>query len=428
MSGRPDGESLARVAQVWASEQTGAFRSHTLSGRAIVVQGEPRDGQARVWLDKAIREGPVQFTPVTTFGHTPHLTIAGMLWGLACELASTSSLQRNRHGLLVDGVAARGMMRLPLSEPVRKLLEIRSDPSEDLENLLRRSEVDREAVWFELAALITLGALKLRFPAAAKPYAETPSPAPAGRAPSKPPPPPTPLPPPPPPPPPTESSSPGREKIADGELEKQAMIQKRLQREWAVIEEANDHVVLGITPQMNEETRASACNRMEQRYRKLAEDEGLNDLSRELAQNILARVQVAIERVEQGKASSFVGDPFEQGKVAAAQGDWETALKLFALARSKSDNPVYRAWFGWALYNDPSRPVETRRAKGREHMDLADNISTNSDAAFLLARADIVEGELVRAWNRLELLVNARPDYVEARHLLTQVQKDVRKD
>ncbi len=80
------------------------------------------------------------------------------------------------------------------------------------------------------------------------------------------------------------------------------------------------------------------------------------------------------------------------------------------------------------MYNDPSRPVETRRAKGREHMDLADNISTNSDAAFLLARADIVEGELVRAWNRLELLVNARPDYVEARHLLTQVQKDVRKD
>jgi len=421
------------VAQIWAQGLTGVFRSRTVSGRAVVVKGEPRDGQDRNWLDDAIRRGPVQFTPATAFSSSSRLSIADTLWGLACELGSTGTLQLSRHGVLIDGLAAPGIMRLPLSTPVRTLLESRTDASEDLEGLLQRSQVDRDAVWFELAALIALGALKLRFPAGSKPYdVLRPDSEPHRPSPK---PPPTPPPPPPPPPQPSKPaaemaappSPPGSENAALADEDEQDKVLKRLEREWAVIEDANDHVVLGITPQMDEETLASACQRMEQRYRKLAEDESLSEPSRELAQRILDRVEVAIERVQQGEASGFAGDPFEQGKAAAAQREWDTALKLFALARSQSDNPLYRAWFGWAMYNDPSRPVETRRTKGREHMDLADNIVANSEAALLLAQADVMEGELVHAWNRLERLVKEQPQNAAARQMLIQVQKDVRK-
>jgi tetratricopeptide (TPR) repeat protein len=200
----------------------------------------------------------------------------------------------------------------------------------------------------------------------------------------------------------------------------------RLQREWQLLEDATDHVVLGISPGMSEEVVRQACQRMSRRYKRLAAQSELEPEARELARQIHQRVRTAIERVRAGTTKTEIPNPFEQGQAAIRAGKWEIALKYFVLARKQDDDPRNLAWFGWAMYNDLSRPKDRRQDKGREHMELAESMSVNSpDAAFLLARADLQEGQLMQAATRLNRLIRQFPEHDGARQLLVQVQKDI---
>lgn len=410
---RPDSEALARLASVWAAGLSGTIRSSFIGGRAVLLRGEPRDDVDCRWIESACRAGPIEFTPASDFGQPPGASMMDLLWSLADERANPAMLQRARHGILVDGVASRALPRLPLSAPTRAVLAARR-VDQDLEQLLASTGVDRSEVWRQLARLVGLGALKLRIPPDAKAYPDEPAPRPAVRTrkPRTRPP--------------RQAPRPAPRKPRRPPPDN-ARVLTRLQKEWRVIENASDHVVLGISPSMDDETMATACRRMARRYRRLAKEEALEPEARELASRIHARVVTAVKRVRKGAVQSVHGDPFERGVAAASAGDWPQALRCFALARKASDEPANLAWFGWAMYNDPSRPAESRRQKGRDHMELAESMSaTRPDASFLLARADVFEGDLVRAWNRLDKLTEAFPEHAEARQLLVQVQKDIR--
>jgi hypothetical protein len=412
---RPDSEALARLASVWAAGLSGAIRSSFIGGRAVLLRGEPRDDVDCRWIESACRAGPIEFTPASDFGQPPGASLMDLLWGLADERANPAMLQRARHGILVDGMASRALPRLPLTAPTRAVLAARQVDL-DLEQLLASTGVDRAEVWRQLAQLVGLGALKLRIPPGAKPYPDEPAPRPAPRVrkPRSRPPRQTPRP--------TPKKPPRRKPPPDN-----ARVLTRLRSEWRVIESASDHVVLGISPSMDDETVATACRRMARRYRRLANEDALEPEARQLASQIHARIVEAVKRVRKGAVRSVSGDPFDAGQTAISAGDWSRALKCFALARKASEDPANLAWFGWAMYNDPSRPAESRRRKGRDHMELAESMSaTRPDASFLLARADVFEGDLVRAWTRLDKLTEAFPEHTEARQLLVQVQKDIR--
>ena len=410
---RPDSDALSRLAVVWAAGGSGAVRSEFIEGRAVLLRGEPRDDVDLRWLERACRAGPLHFQPASDFGQTQASSMQRLLLGLASELANPAVVRRCRHALLVDGPAARALHHLNIPPEVTRLLSVRSE-GVDLEGLLQRSGVDPAAIWQDLAVLISLGVLKLRIVPGAQPYPET-AQAPPRRGPPK------------------KRTRPDRQRPAPTTNRQRkrkppdsARVLARLEREWRLLEDATDHVVLGISPDMTDEVVRKACRRMSRRYAKLAAQTELEPEARELARRIHERVRVAIERIRTGQTMTAAPAPFERGQEAIRQGDWEVALKCFALARKQDDDPRNLAWFGWAMYNDPSRPEGRRQDKGREHMKLAESMSVNSpDATFLLARADVHEEHLESARTRLDRLTRQFPDHAGARQLMAQVQKDM---
>ena len=209
---------------------------------------------------------------------------------------------------------------------------------------------------------------------------------------------------------------------------------QRLKREWAAIEKADDYTVVGVSRQMPAEVVQRACDRMLGRYSKLARDERLPEEAHALAARIHERVSDAVVRLRQGRGTSFQAarpgsaDPFTAGMGFVEQGDWTRAVKCFNMARHQDPHSGRNvAWLGWAVFNDPTLPTLKRRKKARELLDLAETLDVSDPSTGkLLARLDYAEGDLVRAWNRLDALVTRDPDDRDARELLVRVQKDIK--
>ena len=85
------------------------------------------------------------------------------------------------------------------------------------------------------------------------------------------------------------------------------------------------------------------------------------------------------------------------------------------------------AWLAWAVFNDPSFPAEKRAKKAQDLMILAESLTSGNPTIIkLAAHLDYATGDLVRAWNRLDLLATRNPDDAEVRELLVKVQQDIK--
>jgi hypothetical protein len=303
---------------------------------------------------------------------------------------------------LVERPGARGIGRLPLADDTRAVLAQENSPRHTLADLVASAKADPIVVASDISVLVVLGLHKLRRAASGGAR-------PATRTVVKP----------------TARDSGFNARQGDRAVQ-------RLKREWANIEHADDYTVVGVSRQMPEEVVQRACERMLGRYSRLAEDDRLPTEARELAGRIHTRVSDAVIRLRQGRGTRHVrvsnSEPLAAGLSFVDQGDWTRAVKCFNMARHKNPNSAAAvAWLAWAVFNDPTLPHVKRRKKAGDLMGLAETLDFGSGVVtFLAARLDYAEGDLVRAWNRLDGLVTRDPDNREAREWLVRVQKEIK--
>ena len=90
------------------------------------------------------------------------------------------------------------------------------------------------------------------------------------------------------------------------------------------------------------------------------------------------------------------------------------ALELLVLGKS---TPATRAWMGWAVYNDPSRPEAHRHTAGRMLLRAA-AAEGSLDALVLMGRTLALEGKTEQARARAQAVLEADPSHAEAKELL----------
>ena len=147
----------------------------------------------------------------------------------------------------------------------------------------------------------------------------------------------------------------------------------RLRREVEVLRTADAWTVIGIyrrsTPEMIEES----ADRMKRRY--LAMDQDPNPEARELAAEILRRIQAAEIELLSGKASRtepLFDSVMRQGMAAIAAREWARADRCFTQARQEiPDNPLAVAHLGWARFNNPEQARALREKDGADLVEIA---------------------------------------------------------
>jgi len=399
---KPHRDALRLVARIWARESTGVLQSS--AGRAVIVGGEPRDEVSLEALIGTVYTTDARFTFHDVIAKKG-LPVADHLWEVASRKANSSAIRQRLDHALVERPGARGIGRLPLSEGTRQVLAQENSPRHTLGDLIDGAKADTGNVCHEISILIVLGLCKLRQAASRGTSTPAPKPAPAH-----------------------DQKAPARRSSRRDER-----VIQRLQLEWSVIEKADDYTVIGISPDMSDEIVQRACERMLRRYTKLSHDERLPPEAKELVVQIHKRIANAVLRLQQGCGlqrtnPSAEVDPFEAGLVFADQDDWTRAVKCFNMARHRDPNNGRNvAWLAWAVFNDPSFPEEKRLKKAQDLMGLAESLTAGSPAIIkLAARLDYALGDLVRAWNRLDLLATRNPDDAEIRELLIKVQQDIK--
>ncbi len=399
---KPQRDAVRLVAKIWARESTGVLQSS--AGRAVIVGGEPRDEVSLESLIGTMYTTDAEFTFHDVIAKKG-LPVASQIWEIASQRANSKAIRQRLDHALVERPGARGIGRLPLSEDTRQVLAQDNSPRHTLGDLIASAKADTGNVCHEVSVLIVLGLCKLRQAAARGSTAKAPEAAasPSQAAPR------------------TRSSS------------RDERVVQRLQLEWNVIENADDYTVVGISPDMPDEIVQRACDRMLRRYTKLKENEALPPEAQELAIQIHKRISEAVLRLQQGcgrrqdKRSSDL-DPFEAGLIFADERDWTRAVKCFNMARHRDPNNGRNvAWLAWAVFNDPSFPAEKRAKKAQDLMILAESLTSGNPTIIkLAAHLDYATGDLVRAWNRLDLLATRNPDDAEVRELLVKVQQDIK--
>ena len=426
--GVADPDSLALVAKAWGAKKSGVIRCDHLPGRGLLLHGEPRDDDSLKFLVQVLYVGGARFVDGDAFAQRPKPRLAAHLWAAASGLAARSPMgEAQLSDILVDGPAIQSVGLFPLEPDTRKLLAVRHDPREDLGTLLDHSGLSLKAVASDLGTLLALGALRLRSSAGggARPRRASWS-LKKGRPPT---------PPPPRRPPPRASKVSKLERArtrATPSRQKIEQLRTRLRRELGVVRDADDWTVVGANARMPREAIERACERMTGRYAKLMDDDRLPGDVRDLAQEIHARVLLAVGRISEGRAArgpTITGDPLEEGKRMIGEGRFELATKCFAKARQDTGSPIAQAWLGWSIYADPSRPEGDRRRKGRDLIEMALNSADFlPDPIYLMARVEYLEGDLVRSWNWLEKLMKIAPDHVDGRALLLDVRGQINKE
>ena len=325
--GRPNRDSLRLIAKVWARRSTGTLTSP--AGKAVLVQGEPKDQHALELTVAAMYAEQVSFTPRDLFagGSRP---MGPALWEAAARRANVNGVRDRMDHALVERPGARGIGRLPLSADTRAVLNQENSPRHTLADLVASAKVDPEVVASDVAVLIALGLHKLRRAAGGGARSSMP-----------------------------RKQVPARERTVTVQDDRAT---QRLRREWANIQNADDYTVVGIGREMPEEVVQRACDRMLGRYSRLAADPRLPDEARELAKQIHRRVSDAVIRLRQGRGTRHTSrasnaDPYEAGRGFVNQGDWTRAVKCFNMAAIRTPTTP-ETWPGWR-----GRCTTTRRSR-----------------------------------------------------------------
>jgi hypothetical protein len=393
----------------WGRAATGMVETRTF-GSIVLINGEPRDLHSLETLTLALEDAQVDFREGEVFGRPPTPRLGEVLWNAAQSVARPKKL--GPRSQLTARVPMERLFGFPLCNATRDLLRYSEGNRLPLGGLIRMDRSQRQDVLQELAALVAMGLFdteRLDKPVEARPkkprnhhhveavYAST-------------------------------GPAPMREKESDPALV------RRLRRELELVKGDDDFTLLGLSARSSQEDIQAQGNRMVRRFQKLANSSDTGEPARTLAKRMLSKVVDATERAQSGKGRRAKAtelspaNALDEGRTQLEQGDFATAAKCFAVARNHEPyNSTNVAWLGWAIFNDPSREGVARRERGRKLLDEAEGLGGKGDAGFLQARADIIEGDLVRAWSRLEEVVKAHPQHAAACALLSQVKKDVKK-
>lgn len=402
-------DALQAIARAWATRQDAFVRSRHLNGRVVLLQGEPRDADDLKSLVQMLYVGDIEVRPADSFGGRGRASLGSHLWHAAGLRAPHHPVTTDDLvATLVDGPTIVGVGRLPLGQEIRRLLAFRDDPRASLQRLLSEAATRLDVVAGDLSRLLALGALRLR---TSKGGGSRPRPT-RRRAPTKAPP--------------VRKPRPLTERNVE-------QVRARLERELGLITDADDYTVVGVSPGMPAPAVRRACERMTERYAAMMDDERLPGRVRDLAQEIHARVLLAVGRIQDGSAHvgtpGVSGDPMRQGHKFLDEGRPELAARCFAKARHDTGSPQATAWLGWALFANAAKSDTVARQKGRELVELATNTSDFlADPAYLMARIDFQEGNLVRSWNWLEKAMKIEPDHEAGGELLARVRAELNKE
>ena len=385
----PTKDNFTLVLDLWSNKRTGLVLDGS-GTRAALVDGEPKD---RVHLERLM--GFIYMDEALSFKNAdsplkrPKPVLGTHLLKAAGRVARPERVRNAKGAMLIPGPNVGILTKLPVSDVLREIITGASRvPVEDA--LGRDADLAED-----IAVLLVMKVLRLAKPS-------------------------------------KRERMPRAERNTRVDATRAALLLRRLEREWATVQEADDYTVLGVSADTPGADVGPAAQRMEARYQAIADDLSAHPKARKLAQRIYQKVAAASERMAKGTATGGEPDELPDEKTAFAEGvkeldggDYTRAVKWFALARKYSSNDADNVGhLGWAVYNDPERPKSKRRSKGRELLELSDFINPHAESPqFLLARVELDEGEPSRAKARLERLLSIEPDYKPAQKLLAKMLK-----
>lgn len=177
-------------------------------------------------------------------------------------------------------------------------------------------------------------------------------------------------------------------------------IRQRLEREWALFENATSWAVLGLRPGLSEQQIQAAGARMLRRYQSFLDTPGLKPDTRDLGDRLLARAQKALERLAKDpSAVSTPGEPsshhaVQMGWHKADQGDWAAARDWFLVGRQAPRRAAEAmAGLGWVEILDPMNSDRARQ-DGLELIELAAQVAPgDARVRWVLAQARSMRGD-----------------------------------
>ena len=384
----PQKTNFNLVLDIWATKRTGLFIGAE-GVRAAVVDGEPKN---REHLERVMAfiygEEMVQFKNADSPLKRPKPVLGTHLLKAAERVSKPDRVRKAAGAMLVPGQHGGILKKLPVPDQLREVLDGESRVS--VMDVLKHDADLAE----DVATLLVMKVLRLAKPS-------------------------------------QNERLPASERKDRIDATRTALLLRRLEREWDIVKEADDYTVLGVSPDTPESDIAPAAQRMQERYAKIAADDGAHPKARKLAQRIFQKVAAAATRMAEGSAtggSSELPDEktaFAEGTKHLEQGDFARAVKWFALARKYSSNDASNVgYLGWAVYNDPGRPKSKRHSKGRELLELSDFINPHAEGPQLfLAQVELAEGDPERARARMERLLALEPGYKPAQKLLATIRR-----
>lgn len=195
-----------------------------------------------------------------------------------------------------------------------------------------------------------------------------------------------------------------------------AQVMKGLERDLDVVRAAPPAVVLSIPADAPLDQVRKAAERHRQRYLTMERDEHLPAEARQLARDVLRRVEEA-ER-DWGRASVAPVGPldvdrlFEAGRAQVGRQDWQGAEVTLARARTvRADHAGVLALLGWARFNNTRHGMAERTKDARELLMLAEQFDpNNAEAQYYLAELLYRLGEYDAALPRASRAMKAQPE------------------
>ncbi len=382
------------LARLWVRKATGVLRIEKGSAPAWVLlsRGGPVGPDGLAALDEVLGGGELALDPCEVDDAGDRVALARLVWRAAREAVVGESVLAL---VPVANSLTEGAAELPLTAATRRCL-LRLGGGVSVQGLARREGAPVDDVAVDLAAMRWLGLVGLRDATAPEPVSDPPShgavmpirrevtadPASVTRrdhigellgsaaAPR-----PTPA---------RDSRTP--ERVDDPATSSTASMMpvSRLRREVEILRTADGWTVLGIPRRSPPEMVRAAATRMKHRYRMMDKDP--NGEARELAAEILARIEGAEAELITGRVSPIepVFDGLLRAGIAAINlGDWARADRALVQARQHApDSALALAHLGWARFQNPEQPGEAREHDGADLVELALQFDINCAQAW----------------------------------------------
>ncbi|MCK6525911.1 hypothetical protein L6R49_31290, partial [Myxococcota bacterium] len=167
-SGDPDPDAVNFIVGLWARRHSGVVQVSSQGLLATIYEGDPIDPESRRALILAMWEGGVTFSAGFTPYGSARISIASILWDTILRLQRPELVLRRLDHVLVERAAAARALELPVSDSLRRLLELPRAHT-PLREVCDRAGISPRELAGPLSALVATGFYMLRpAPAAAE--------------------------------------------------------------------------------------------------------------------------------------------------------------------------------------------------------------------------------------------------------------------